>query len=51
MPQAFAQKSITLIADPAVIAIPITENREPLVDLKGQTAIAYGPSPEIHVWK
>lgn len=47
MPQAFAQKSITLIADPAVIAIPIMENNEPLVDLKNQTVIAYGPSPEI----
>lgn len=30
MSQAFAQKFITLIADPAVIAIPITENNEPL---------------------
>lgn len=47
MTQAFAQKSITLIADPAVIAIPIVENNEPLVDIKDQTVIAYGPSPEI----
>lgn len=47
MPQAFAQTPITLIANPAVIAIPIVENNEPLVDLKKQTVIAYGPSPEI----
>lgn len=47
MPQVFAQKSLMLIADPAVIAIPIRENNEPLVDLKDQTVIAYGSSPEI----
>ncbi|MBP6952229.1 MAG: hypothetical protein KBD36_04985 [Alphaproteobacteria bacterium] len=39
MLQAFAQKSITLIADPAVISIPITENNEPLIDPKNQTVI------------
>jgi D-alanyl-D-alanine dipeptidase len=41
------QQSITLIADPKVIAIPIIENGDPLVDLKDQAAIDYGPSPEI----
>lgn len=47
MNKAFAQMPITLIADPAVIAISIIENNEPLIDLKNQTIIAYGPSPEI----
>lgn len=47
MPQTLAQKPITLIADPVVIVIPIMENNEPLIDLKNQTVIAYGPSPEI----
>lgn len=32
-----------LIADPAVLAIPIYENNEPMVDLVTQTEIAYGP--------
>ena len=41
MPQAFAQKSITLIADPAVIAIPNIEDHELLVDLKNQTIPLY----------
>lgn len=38
---------ITLIADPSVLAIPIHENNEPFVDLTQQTAIHFGPSPEI----
>jgi D-alanyl-D-alanine dipeptidase len=41
------QPLITLIADPKVLAIPIIENNDPLVDLKDQAAIDYGPSPEI----
>lgn len=41
------QQSITLIADPKVLAIPIIENGDPLVDLIDQAAIDYGPSPEI----
>lgn len=41
------QDEITLIAAPEVIAIPIIENNEPMVDLKDQSVIAYGPSPEI----
>jgi len=39
--------SLVLIADPEILAIPILENHEPLVDLKEQTHIAFGPSPEI----
>lgn len=35
------------IVDPRVLAIPIIENNEPLYDLKDQTLITYGPSPEI----
>ncbi len=37
----------TLIADPKVLAIPIVDNREPLVDLRAQDSILIGPSPEI----
>ncbi len=47
MLQGCAQKEITLIADPKVIAIPIVENHEPFVDLKNQIIIAYGRSPEV----
>jgi D-alanyl-D-alanine dipeptidase len=47
MIQVSAQKEITFIADPCVLAIPIQENNEPLVDIKDQTSLAYGPSPEI----
>ncbi|PJD92420.1 MAG: D-alanyl-D-alanine dipeptidase [Legionella sp.] len=39
--------SIVLIADPQVLAIPVGQSTEPLVDLTQQTVIAYGPSPEI----
>lgn len=39
--------TITLIADPNVLAIPVGHSDEPLVDLKRQSEIAYGPSPEI----
>jgi len=39
--------NITLIADPKVLSIPITNTDEPLVNLTEQTEIAYGPSPEI----
>lgn len=41
------QKDIILISDPKVLAIPTVESNEPLVDLKNQTVIVYGPSPEI----
>lgn len=40
-------ENITLLSDSDVIAIPIIENHEPFVDLKNQTIIAYGPSPEV----
>jgi D-alanyl-D-alanine dipeptidase len=36
-----------LIADPRVLAVSVIESGEPLVDLRGQTDILYGPSPEI----
>lgn len=38
---------IVLIADPKVLAIPVVENHEPWVDLRAQTVIKIGPSPEI----
>lgn len=41
------EQKVMLLADPQVISIPISENHEPLVDLKNQTVIAYGLSPEI----
>lgn len=40
-----AEEKIVLIAAPSVLAIPIQENNEPLVDLVKQKDIAYGPSP------
>lgn len=40
-----AEEKIVLIADPAVLAIPIHENNEPLIDLANQKEIAYGPAP------
>ena len=36
-----------LIADERVLAIPVMEQGEPLVDLRNQSDIFYGPSPEI----
>ncbi len=47
MLQACSEQSITLINDPSVSALPINESHEPLVDLRGQTIISLGPSPEI----
>ncbi|STX52836.1 D-alanyl-D-alanine dipeptidase [Legionella busanensis] len=38
---------IVLITDPNVLAIPIKDNGESLIDLKNQKEIAYGSSPEI----
>ena len=38
---------LVLIADPKVLAIPIIENREPMINLKDRRDIFYGPSPEI----
>lgn len=38
---------IILIADPKILAINIIDNQEPMIELKEQTEIIYGPSPEI----
>jgi D-alanyl-D-alanine dipeptidase len=40
-------KSITLIADPEVLAVPIKECYDPFIDLRDQNVIAYGDSPEV----
>ncbi len=40
------QKTV-LLNDAAVVAIPIHENKEPMIDLREQQLIQYGPSPEI----
>jgi len=45
--QSYAEEKILLLADPKVLAVPIIENNEPIVDLKDQNIIAVGPSPEI----
>lgn len=42
-----ATDTIILIADPRILAVPVSDNQEPLIDLKDQKEIAYGPSPEI----
>jgi zinc D-Ala-D-Ala dipeptidase len=47
MLSACREKEIVLIADPRVLAIPVEENHEPWVDLREQTVIKLGPSPEI----
>ena len=44
---AAAKDEIVLIADPRVLAIPILDTSEALIDLRNQTKILYGPSPEI----
>ncbi len=38
--------TITLITDPKVLAIPIMECDEPLIDIKHSKELAYGPPPE-----
>lgn len=38
---------IILIADPEILAVPIKECGEPLIELRTQDIIAFGPSPEI----
>lgn len=42
---AYGTEKTVLIADPKVLAVPIHENHERLIDLKHQKLIAYGPSP------
>lgn len=38
---------IILIVDPKILAIPIIDNAEKLIDIKTQSRISYGESPEI----
>ena len=40
------RNEIVLAADKRIQDIPIQECNEPLIDLKDQTAISYGPVPE-----
>ncbi len=47
MLSACTEQDITLIADPKVLKIPVIENHEPWVNIRHQTQIAIGPSPEI----
>ncbi len=41
------QIDVIFIADPRILLIPITDNHEPLIDLKHKKGILFGPSPEI----
>jgi D-alanyl-D-alanine dipeptidase len=41
----YAEEKIVLIADPKVLAVPIHENHEPMVDLVNQNEISFGPPP------
>jgi D-alanyl-D-alanine dipeptidase len=44
----YGQKNdLILLADPRILAVSILDNQEPMIDLKHQKVIAYGPSPEI----
>lgn len=38
---------ILLIAAPKIVAIPVIENHDPMIDLINHPEISYGPSPEI----
>ncbi len=38
---------LVLITDPGVLAVRIIDNQKPMVNLKDQKEIAFGPSPEI----
>jgi D-alanyl-D-alanine dipeptidase len=42
-----AQSNVVLITDPNVIAIPIHENHEPMIDLRDHPGLVVGPSPEM----
>jgi D-alanyl-D-alanine dipeptidase len=46
MRESVAMKKIIYIADPEIIAIPINECHEPLIDLKEQQTLQFGPPPE-----
>jgi zinc D-Ala-D-Ala dipeptidase len=41
------QHLILSIANPQILAVPVIENHEPMIDLLLHSEIAYGPSPEI----
>lgn len=41
------ENELVLITDPRVLAVPIIDNQEPLVDLIHTKDLRYGPSPEI----
>ena len=45
--QAYSNSTIISIVDSRVLSIPIKESFEPLFDLRDQSEILYGPSPEI----
>lgn len=48
MEQIFTQlNDVILIADSRILAIPVLDNKEPMIELKNQDEIVYGPSPEI----
>jgi len=42
-----ASDSIVSVIDPAVLAMPLEECNEAMIDLIGQSALLFGPSPEI----
>ncbi len=39
--------SLVLITDPRILAVRVLDNREPMINLRDQKEIAFGPSPEI----
>lgn len=47
MIKGYSEKSIISIVDPCVLSIAIKETKEPLIDLRDQSVILFGPSPEI----
>jgi D-alanyl-D-alanine dipeptidase len=47
MLQACSKNEIVSIVDSRVLSIPIQESHEPLLDLREQSTILFGPSPEI----
>lgn len=44
-------KKIIYIADPEVLAIPILESHEPLIDIRYCDGLLYGPPPECELTK
>lgn len=39
------------ISNPAILAIPIVESQEPLIDIKNRSELLYGPAPECELTK